>query len=432
MTTELLAPAGFFALFALLLAQVPIGLAMALVGFLGYAIVVGVGPALSVLGSAPIRTATDSGLTLIPLFILMGVAAFRSGISGRLFEAGRRTFGHRPGGLALSTIAASAGFAAICGSSAAGAATMTKVALPPMREAGYQEGGAAATIAVGGTLGILIPPSVALAIFGILTDQDIGRLFMAGVVPGIMAIFMHMAVIVALAKANPETMPRSIRHSWSARFESYGKIWPIVLVFIIVLGGMYLGLFTPSEAAAVGAIATILIGAARGHLGTRQIWASLVETCRTSASIFMILIGAVVFGYFLAITGAPAAIAEWVAGLPLPPRGTLVLILLIYLVLGCFLDSLAMIVLTVPILFPVTQQLGIDPIWFGVLVVITIELGLITPPIGLNVFVIKSIHRELDLGSAFRAIVPFIIMDVVRLALLVAFPTLVLLLPNSM
>ena len=432
MANEFLAPLGFAALFALILLQVPIGIAMAIVGAGGYILAVGIEPAMSVLASAPLRTAADPALALLPLFILMGVAAFRSGISDRLFEAGRNTFGHHRGGLALSTIAASAGFAAICGSSAAGAATMTRIALPPMRAAGYADGPAAATIAVGGTLGILIPPSVALAIYGVLTEQDIGKLFVAGLVPGLMAVVMHMLVIQIMARCNPESLPRSARVGWSERLASYAQIWPVALIFLFVLGGMYLGFFTPSEAAAMGAIFTILLGFIRGHLPLRAIWETLTETCRTSAAIFMILIGAVIFGYFLAITGAPYAIATWISNLPLSPLAVLVVILALYLVLGCFLDSLAMIVLTVPIIFPVTQQMGYDPIWFGVLTVITIEMGLITPPIGLNVFVIKSMERNLRLGQVFASIVPFIAMDLFRLALLVAFPILVLWLPNSM
>lgn len=432
MANEWLAPAGFAALFILILMQVPIGVAMAIVGVVGYALIVGLDPAISVLSSAPLRTASDTALTLLPLFILMGVAAYRSGVSDRLFDAGRKTFGHYRGGLALSTIAASAGFAAICGSSAAGAATMTRIALPPMREAGYAEGPAAATIAVGGTLGILIPPSVALAVFGVLTEQDIGKLFIAGIIPGLMAVLMHMAVIQFIAYRQPDLMPRAVRTGWHDRVKSYVQIWPVAMIFMFVLGGMYLGFFTPSEAAAMGALFTVLLGIIRGHLSPKELWAALTESCRTSAAIFMILIGAVIFGYFLAITGAPYAIATWISGLPLGPTAILAIILMLYLILGCFLDSLAMIVLTVPILFPITQQMGYDPIWFGILTVITIELGLITPPIGLNVFVIKSIERELKLGQVFVAILPFIAMDILRLVILAAFPALVLWLPNLM
>ncbi|MEJ8572574.1 TRAP transporter large permease [Microbaculum marinum] len=432
MANELLAPVGFAALFALMVLQVPIGIAMAIVGFAGYATVVGFGPAMSVLASAPIRTASDPALALLPLFILMGVAAFRSGISARLFDAGLKTLGHWRGGLALSTIAASAGFAAICGSSAAGAATMTRIALKPMRDSGYDEGVAAATIAVGGTLGILIPPSVALAVFGILTEQDIGRLFVAGLVPGILAVVMHMGVIAIISRVSPESLPQGARFGWRDRLAAYAKIWPIVLIFLLVLGGMYYGYFTPTEAAAMGAIFTLAIGVLRGQLPIREIGGALVETCRTSASIFLILIGAVMFGYFLAVTGAPHMIAGWIGTLDLPPLVILALILFGYLILGCFLDSLAMIVLTVPIIFPIIQHLGFDPIWFGVLVVITIELGLITPPVGLNVFVIKSMETSLPLGAIYRGVLPFVGMEILRLALLTAFPWLVLALPNSM
>lgn len=432
MAIEWLAPIGFALLFGLIFIQVPIGIAMAIVGMAGYALSVGLDPSFALLASAPLRTASDPGLTLLPLFILMGVAAYRSGISDHLFEAGRRSFGHFRGGLGLSTIAASAGFAAICGSSAAGAATMTRIALPPMRGAGYAEGPAAATIAVGGTLGILIPPSVALAILGVLTEQDIGKLFIAGVIPGIMAALMHMAVVHIIARRHPHLMPRAARSDWPERLSAYGQVWPVVLIFLFVLGGMYLGFFTPSEAAAMGALFTIAVGVLRGQLPAHQIWGALTETCRTSAAIFVILIGAVIFGYFLAITGAPYAIATWISDLPFNPTVTLIIILLIYLVLGCVLDSLAMIVLTVPIIFPVTQELGYDPIWVCILIVITIELGLVTPPIGLNVFVIKSMEPKLPLGRVFLSILPFIAMDLLRLGLLVAFPSLILWLPGTM
>lgn len=432
MENELLAPLGFVALFALMVLQVPIGIAMIVAGFGGYALVVGFSPALAVVASAPLRTASDPALALLPLFILMGVVAFSSGISARLFDAGLKTFGHRRGGLALSTIAASAGFAAICGSSAAGAATMTKIALTPMREAGYEDGTAAATIAVGGTLGILIPPSVALAVFGILTEQDIGKLFVAGLVPGLMAVVLHMVVISIMARVSPDRLPVGEHFGWNARFKAYAQVWPVVLIFLFVLGGMYAGFFTPTEAAAMGAAFTVLIGVVRRQLSARQIWSALLETCRTSAAIFVILIGAIIFGYFLAITGAPNAIAQWTASLSLPPLAILAVILLIYLVLGCFLDSLGMIVLTVPVIFPVILNLGFDPIWFGVLVVIAVELGLITPPIGLNIFVIKGMDPTLSLPRVYRGVLPFIAMDIVRLVVLVLFPWLVLVLPNTM
>lgn len=432
MENELLAPLGFIVLFMLMALQVPIGIAMIVVGFAGYAIVVGLSPALAVVASTPLRTASDPALALLPLFILMGVAAFTSGISARLFDAGLKTFGHRRGGLALSTIAASAGFAAICGSSAAGAATMTRIALKPMQEAGYDHGTAAATIAVGGTLGILIPPSVALAVFGILTEQDIGKLFIAGLVPGVMAVALHMVVITLIARLSPGSLPVGDRFSWSSRLKAYAQVWPVVLIFLFVLGGMYAGFFTPTEAAAMGACFTIVMGIVRRQLDRRQIWSSMLETCRTSASIFVILIGAVIFGYFLAITGAPAAIADWAAGLSLPPLAILAVILLIYVVLGCFLDSLGMIVLTVPVIFPVVLHLGFDPIWFGVVVVITVELGLITPPIGLNIFVIKSMEPRLSLPQIYRGVLPFIAMDIVRLVVLVLVPWFVLVLPDTM
>jgi C4-dicarboxylate transporter DctM subunit len=426
---DFVAFAGFIALFAMMALRVPIGIAMGVVGIGGFAAVAGWQPALNLLAQSPIRTITDFNLTLIPFFILMGVLATNSGISRELFRAGQAWLGQFRGGMALSTIAACGGFAAICGSSVATAATMTKIALPEMRRIGYSDRIATGTIAAGGTLGILIPPSVVLAVYAYITEQDVSRLFIAGVIPGLLAILMYMVTVrVAYAKSLPE----GARFVASEAFASLRGIWAVVLLFIAIIGSMYLGLVTATEAAAAGSLLTALVGILRGRLDMARILDSLIEALRTSVAIYTVLIGAILFGYFLTITQTPQKITGLLVGLDLGAYGTLALILCLFLVLGCILDAMAMIILLVPIVYPVIMQLGFDPIWFGVIVVMTVELGLITPPVGMNVFVINSIARDVSLVTIFRGVIPFVLSDIVRLILLVAFPAIVLYLPMTM
>ena len=426
---DFVALAGFIALFAMMALRVPIGIAMGVVGIGGFAAVAGWQPALNLLAQSPIRTITDFNLTLIPFFILMGVLATNSGISRELFRAGQAWLGQFRGGMALSTIAACGGFAAICGSSVATAATMTKIALPEMRRIGYSDRIATGTIAAGGTLGILIPPSVVLAVYAYITEQDVSRLFIAGVIPGLLAILMYM---VSVRVAYARSLPDGARFVASEAFASLGGIWAVVLLFIAIIGSMYLGLVTATEAAAAGSVLTALVGILRGRLDMARILDSLIEALRTSVAIYTVLIGAILFGYFLTITQTPQKITALLVGLDLGAYGTLALILCLFLVLGCILDAMAMIILLVPIVYPVVTQLGFDPIWFGVVVVMTVELGLITPPVGMNVFVINSIARDVSLVTIFRGVIPFVLSDIVRLILLVAFPAIVLYLPMTM
>lgn len=426
---DFVALAGFIALFAMMALRVPIGIAMGVVGIGGFAAVAGWQPALNLLAQSPIRTITDFNLTLIPFFILMGVLATNSGISRELFRAGQAWLGQFRGGMALSTIAACGGFAAICGSSVATAATMTKIALPEMRRIGYSDRIATGTIAAGGTLGILIPPSIVLAVYAYITEQDVSRLFIAGVIPGLLAILMYMITVrVAYAKSLPE----GARFVASEAFASLRGIWAVVLLFIAIIGSMYLGLVTATEAAAAGSLLTALVGILRGRLDMARILDSLIEALRTSVAIYTVLIGAILFGYFLTITQTPQKVTGLLVGLDLGAYGTLALILCLFLVLGCILDAMAMIILLVPIVYPVMMQFGFDPIWFGVIVVMTVELGLITPPVGMNVFVINSIARDVSLVTIFRGVIPFVLSDILRLILLVAFPAIVLYLPMTM
>lgn len=426
---DLVAISGFIALFAMMAIRVPIGVAMGLVGIGGFAAVAGWKPALNLLAQSPIRTVTDFNLTLIPFFILMGVLATNSGISRELFRTGQAFLGQFRGGMALSTIAACGGFAAICGSSVATAATMTKIALPEMRRIGYSDQIATGTIAAGGTLGILIPPSIVLAIYAYMTEQDVGRLFIAGIVPGLLAIVMYMlAVRIAYARSLPE----GTRFVAAEALASLKGVWAVLLLFVAIIGSMYLGLVTATEAAAAGSVMTALVGIVRGRLNAAKILDSLIEALRTSVAIYTVLIGAILFGYFLTITQSPQKITAMLVGLNLGTYGTLALILGLFLVLGCILDAMAMIILLVPIVYPVIIQLGFDPIWFGVIVVMTVELGLITPPVGMNVFVINSIAREVSLVTIFRGVLPFVLTDIIRLIILVAFPAIVLFLPMTM
>ncbi len=426
---DLIAISGFVVLFVLMALRVPIGIAMGLVGVGGFASIVGWKPALNLLAQSPVRTITDFNLSLIPFFILMGVLATNSGMSRELFRTGQAWLGVFRGGLALSTIGACAGFAAICGSSVATAATMTKIALPEMQRAGYRDDIATGVIAAGGTLGILIPPSVVLAIYAYITEQDVGKLFIAGIVPGLLAVVMYMATVrIAYARS----LPAGNRFDFGEAMRSLSGVWAVLLLFISIIGVIYFGVVTATEAAAAGSVLTALIGIVRGRLGLRAILDSLVEALRTSVAVYTILIGAILFGYFLAVTQTPQKITAFLVALDLGAYGTLAIILAFFLLMGCILDAMAMIILLVPIVYPVIVQLGFDPIWFGVIIVMTVELGLITPPVGMNVFVINTIAREVKLPTIFRGVMPFVVTDILRLILLVAFPMLVLALPMTM
>ncbi|MFV0244432.1 MAG: TRAP transporter large permease [Qingshengfaniella sp.] len=426
---DLIAISGFIALFAMLLVRIPIGVALGFVGVFGYAAIRGLGPALNLLASSPLRVLTDFHLSLVVFFILMGSFATHSGMSREMFRAANAWLGALRGGVAISTIAACAGFAAICGSSVATAATMTRIALPEMRRFGYREDTATGVIAAGGTLGIMIPPSVVMVIYAYITETDVSKLFIAGIVPGILAILLYMGtVLIAHRRGLPQGQPFVLREALAAT----SGIWAVALLFLAVIGAIYMGVATPTEASALGALATLLIGVARRQLDRRTILHCLTESLRTSVSVFTVLIGAMLFSYFLAITRSPQKLTQWLVGLDLSAYGTLGLILLAFVLAGCILDTMAMILLLVPIVYPVVIHLGFDPIWFGVIIVMVAELGMITPPVGINVFVINTIAKEVPLPTIFKGVLPFVLTDILRLAILVAFPILVLFLPGTM
>ncbi len=436
MSSDAVAIIGFVVLFALMLLRVPVGMAMGLVGVTGFSYLVGGAPALKLVGQTSMRTVTDYTFGVIPMFLLMGAFVSNSGMSSELFRAANAFVGHRRGGLGIATVAACGGFAAICGSSVATAATFSTVAYPEMRRFGYPQSFATGVIAAGGTLGAMLPPSTVLAVYGIITEQDIGKLFFAGILPGLLAGAMYMLTIAVIGWVRPGFLPAGPRSTWRERIDAFRDIWAPLLLFAFVIGGLYglpfLPKFTPTEAGGVGAAGAFVIGVLRGRLRDVEIKRSLLQATRTAAAVFTVLIGALLFGYFLTVTQTPQKVTEFLTGLGLGRYGVLALIMLMYLVLGCLMDALAMIILTIPIIFPVIMTLGFDPIWFGVIIVMTVELGLIHPPVGMNVFVIKSVVQDVKFSTIFYGVLPFIVTDLVRLVILIAFPILATFLPSRM
>ena len=432
MSSDLVAILGFAVLFVLMLLRVPVGMAMGLVGVSGFAYLVNGEAALKIVGHTSMRTVTDYTFGVIPMFLLMGAFVSNSGMSRELFRAANAFVGHFKGGLGIATVAACAGFAAISGSSVATAATFATVAYPEMRRYNYPQSFATGVIAAGGTLGAMLPPSTVLAVYGIITEQDIGKLFIAGIIPGLLAAAMDMLTIVIIGHLRPQFLPSAPRHSWQERFAGLRGVWAMLVLFVFVIGGLYGGLFTPTEAGGMGAIGALIIGVARGRLGRVEIRRSLLQAVRTAAAVLTVLIGALLFGYFLTVTQTPQKVTALLTGLGVGRYVVLALIMLMYLVLGCLMDALAMIILTIPIIFPVITRLGFDPIWFGVIIVMTVELGLIHPPVGMNVFVIKSVVQDVSFSTIFLGVLPFIVTDLIRLVILIALPILALYLPSHM
>jgi C4-dicarboxylate transporter, DctM subunit len=436
MSSNAVAIIGFVSLFGLMLLRVPVGMAMGLVGVAGFSYIVGAGPALKAVGHTSMRTVTDYTFGVIPMFLLMGAFVTNSGMSRELFRAANAFVGHWRGGLGIATIMACGGFAAISGSSVATAATFSTVAYPEMRRFNYPQSFATGVIAAGGTLGAMLPPSTVLAVYGIITEQDIGKLFIAGIVPGLLAAAMYVTTISIIGYVRPGFLPAGPRATLRERLLAARDIWAPALLFIFVIGGLYglpfLPRFTPTEAGGVGAIGALIIGVARGRLRRKEILAALLQATRTAAAVFTVLIGALLFGYFLTVTQTPQKGTEFLTGLGLGRYGVLALIMVMYLVLGCLMDAMAMIILTIPIIFPVIVHLGFDPIWFGIIIVMTVELGLIHPPVGMNVFVIKSVVHDVSFSTIFKGVIPFIITDIVRLIILIAFPIIALWLPGML
>ncbi|HJX13985.1 MAG TPA: TRAP transporter large permease [Dehalococcoidales bacterium] len=423
---------GVGVLLVLLFSRMPIGFVMGLVGFAGFAYLAGFEGGLGVLRTVVYSTFADYGLSVIPLFILMGSFCFYAGLSKDLYDTVHRWLGQFRGGLAMATVGACAGFAAISGSSLATAATMGTVALPEMKRYNYDDRLATGAVAAGGTIGILIPPSVILILYGVITEQSIGKLFLAGFIPGVLEAVFYMVTIYIMCRSNPQLGPPAPRTSFIEKITSLKNTWIVLALFVLVIGGIYLGVFSPTEAAGVGAFGAFIFGLARRRLGWKAFKDSLVGTGRTTAMIFVIILGAMVLGYFLAISRMPFVLADYVGALAVNRYVILVLVLLVYLVLGCVMDSLAIMLLITPIFFPLIISLGFNPIWFGILTTRATEIGLITPPVGLNVYVIRGVAGDVPIGTIFRGIVPFLIADIFEVALLISVPQLSLFLPGFM
>ena len=432
MSPELIGILGIVCMFILLALRMYIGMAMALVGFIGLSGLVGIDAGIHILGITPLAEGSSYTLSVIPLFVLMGQFAFISGISTDIYKTVYAWMGHLRGGLAMATVMACAGFAAVCGSSLATGATMGMVAIPEMDKYKYDPRLSTGCVAAGGTLGILIPPSIGFILYGILTEESIGKLFMAGFLPGILLATLFIATIYIQCRLKPEMGPKGDRTSWKRRFRSLGGTWGMLLLFSLVMGGIYLGVFTPTEAAGVGAFGAFLIALFKRRLTFSSLVTCLRETGKTTAMIFLIIIGANIFSTFLGLAQIPMGLADFITGLDLPRFVILAGIILIYILLGCVMDCYAIMILTVPIIFPLIQAMQFDPIWFGVLMVIVLEVGLITPPVGLNVFVLKAAAPNVPLSVIFRGVLPFLAAALLCIVLLTIFPQIALLIPSLM
>jgi C4-dicarboxylate transporter, DctM subunit len=429
MTESLL---GFAAIFALALLRMPLAFAMGLVGLVGIGLTRGWAPALASAAQVVHETGFAYTLSVIPLFILMGNFVARAGLAHELFAAAYAFIGHRRGGLAHATVAACAGFGAICGSSIATAATMSKVAYPSMKKLGYSDELSTGVMAAGGTLGIMIPPSTIMVIYGIITETHIGKLFAAGVIPGLITALMLMAAIALITARDPEHAPPGALASWPERWRALRGIWGVVVLVIVVLGGIYGGIFTATEGAGIGASGAFLFALLRGRLSWAVLRQVLVESARTTAMLFTLLIAATLFANFVNFTSMPGDLKEWITHLGLSPVMIIAAMMLIYIILGTVMEELTMVLLTIPLFFPIVVGLGFDPVWFGVLIVLVVQIGLISPPVGMNLFVLNTLLPGVGLGAIFRGVWPFVLVLVLVLALMLAVPQLSLWLPSLM
>ena len=427
-------------LFLIIVVRMPIAFGMGLVGFFGFAALQGLewsnladfrwNGVLSMASYRVIDTVQEYSLSVIPLFILMGNLVTRSGLSHELYHVSNAFLGHRKGGLSMATVVACGGFSAICGSSLATSATMAKVAMPPMRKYGYSDALATASIAAGGTLGILIPPSVILVIYGLLTESSIRELFAAGFIPGMLGILLYLAAVRYVVWRDPSQGPAGEKMPWRERLLALKGVWGVLLLFTIVMGGIYLGIFTPTEAAGIGAGGAFVIALARRSLSLTTLFDTLTDTVRTSAMLFAVVIGALIFSDFINRAGLPDALLGFVTSLEVEPIVVILAILGIYIVLGMVFESLSMMLLTVPVFYPLVSSLGFDLVWFGIVVVVVTEISLITPPVGMNVFVLSAVLRDVKTGTIFKGVTPFWCADIVRLALIVFVTQIAMFLPE--
>lgn len=421
---------GITALFVLIFLRIPIGFLMIIVGFLGFGMIVSFDAAMKLVAMDIFSTFSSYNLTVIPLFVLMGQIAFHSGISKKLFDTAYKMIGHLPGGLAIAATGACAGFAAICGSTNATAATMAAATLPEMKRYNYKPSLATGVVAAGGSLGIMIPPSVIFILYGVLTEQSIGKLFIAGIVPGILLALLFIITILIWTINIPDAGPKGRNTDASEKLKSLTGVFETLLLFLLVMGGLFGGIFTPTEAGAIGAFGSIVIALVKRSLSWEGFCAALFETTRITCMILVIVAGATIFGKFLAVSRIPFDIATWIGGVDLPSFMIIMMILAVYLIGGCFIDALALIMLTVPIFFPVVTSLGYDPIWFGVVMVLVTQVGVITPPVGANVYVVSGVARDVPLEIIFKGAIPFLIAMVICVLLLLPFPQIALFLPS--
>jgi len=432
MSFALVGSLGIVALVILILLKIPVGFVMALVGIAGFGYLVSFEAALNMAAKDLFDTFSSYNLTVIPLFILMGQIAFHSGISSRLFHSAYRFIGHLPGGLAVATIGACAGFSAICGSTNATAATMAAVTLPEMKKYRYSSSLATGVVAAGGSLGILIPPSVIFIIYGLMTEQSIGKLFLAGILPGIMLSFLFSFAVMIWAYLRPELAPRGEKFNFREKLASLSGLLETILLFLLVILGLFFGLFTPTEAGAMAAFCTLMVAVFRKKITLSGFFQAVFETARISCMILVIVAGATIFGHFLAVTRIPFQVADWVGGLNISPPAVMAMIIFVYLIGGCFIDALALIMLTVPIFYPVVVSLGYHPVWFGVIIVLVTQIGVITPPVGINVYVVSGIAKDVPLHTIFRGVIPLLVALIVGTLLMIPFPQVALFLPGLM
>jgi C4-dicarboxylate transporter, DctM subunit len=420
---------GLAAMLALSFLRVPIAISMGLVGFIGLWWMRGLGPSMASATTVVYESGFNYTLSVVPLFILMGNFVTRAGMSKELYRAAYDFVGHLRGGLAMATVLACAGFGAICGSSIATAATMTKVAYPSMRDHGYSDELAVGTIAAGGTLGILIPPSTIMVIYGIMTQTNIGKLFAAGVLPGLVAVGLLCLAVQYMCWRNPAAGPPAERATWRERLQALRDVWAVAALFVVVMGGIYGGIFTATEGAGIGAAGAFLFALARGVLDPQTLLAVLTDSARTTAMLFVILVGALIFSNFLNYTSMPTDLRGLITHWQLSPVTVMVVICAIYVVLGTAMEELSMILLTIPVFFPIVTGLGMDPVWFGIIIVVVVQIGLISPPVGMNMFVVKSMLPGMTTQTVFRGVWPFVWAEVALLAIVVAFPSISLVLP---
>jgi tripartite ATP-independent transporter DctM subunit len=430
MRPEVIGAIAMLGLFSLIVLRVPVAVAMGVVGVVGYAAIDGWNRAFIAAGLSPYDLTDKYDLSVVPLFVLMGVVAARSGMSSDLYRGANAVFSGLRGALAMGTIGACAGFGAICGSSLATAATMTRVAVPEMRRYGYDERIATGVVASAGILGVLIPPSVPLVVYAIIAEQGVPQLFAATLLPGLVCTALHICVITLIGWLQPRRLPSSKAMPLDARLRELRGLWKMLILFGIAVGGIYSGFMSPTEAAAVAAFAAIVIAFATRSMDRRSLIEGLLETVWTTAMLFIIVVGAFLFSYFMALTQLPNAVTGWVQSLGVPPWVVIVMMIAFYTALGCFLDAISMILITVPVFLPVAVALGYDPVWFGILVLVAVEVGMITPPVGLNVFVVRAQMPDIALGDVFRGIAPFLSAHFILMALLLLIPALALWLPG--